>query len=137
MRVAHISGVCNSTFLAIPLGLRGGFKGQLSSLKSQFQRFLYQMFCLFSQIKEMRFLLCRLGHTPRGWDLGLLGGQNCILFKHGHVANQIKGDSNQNGIQVKCSPYGQTCELEMESIGQISLNFFESVGVLTTQLRVL
>ena len=39
-------------FWAIPLGLRGGFKGQLSYLKSQFQRFLYQTLCLFSKIKE-------------------------------------------------------------------------------------
>ena len=77
------------------------------------------------------------GSYPRGSDLGLLGGQNCILSKHGHVAYQIKGDSDHNGIEVKYSPYGQTCELEMESIGQLSFNFFESVWVLTTQLRVL
>ena len=40
--------------------------------------------------------------------LGVAWGQ--IFFsKHGRVAYQIEGDGEQNGIQVKCSPYGQTC----------------------------
>ena len=51
----------------------------------------------------------------RGWDLGLLGGQNFYFYfsKHDRVAYQIEGDGEQNGIQVKCSPYGQTCDLEV------------------------
>ena len=49
-----------------------------------------------------------------GWDLGLLGGQNFYFFsKHGRVAYQTEGDGEQNMIQVKCSPYGQTCDLEV------------------------
>ena len=76
----------------------------------------------------MGFSLCRQGHTPGGGTWGCLG-QNFIFSKHGHVAYQIEGDCEQNGIQVKCSPYGQPCDLEMESISQLSLNFFESVGV--------
>ena len=71
------------------------------------------------------------GSYSRGWGLGLLGGQNSyFVSKHGRVAYQIEGDGEQNGIQVKCSPYGQTCNLEVYSIGQLSLNLFENVGCL-------
>ena len=97
-------------FGAIPLGPRGGFKGQLSYLKSQFQRFLYQTLCLFSKIKEWDFHYVAWV-VLQGWDLGLLG---VILFsKHGRVAYQIEWGDEQNGIQVKFSPYGQTCDLEV------------------------
>ena len=107
-----MSGVCHSTFcLAIPLGPQGGFKGQLSYLRSQFQRFLYQTLCLFSKIKQTGFSLCRLCHTPEGGTWGCLGVS--FFFKHGRVAYQIEGDGEQNEIQVKCSPYGQTCDLEV------------------------
>ena len=34
-----------------------------------------------------------------------------FFSKHGRVAYQIEGDGEQNGEQVKCSPYGQTCDL--------------------------
>ena len=98
-------------FGAIPLGPTGGLKGQLSYLKSQFQRFLYHTLCLFSKIKEMGFLLCRLGRTPGGGTWGCLG--SIFFSKHGRVAYQIEGDGEQNGIQVKFSPYGQTCDLEV------------------------
>ena len=111
VRDFHMSGVCDSTFLAIPLGPRGGFKGQQLYLKSQFQRFLYQTLCLFSKIKEMGFSLCRLGHTPGGGTLGCMGVN--FFPKHGRVAYQIEGDGEQNGTQVTCSPYGQTCDLEV------------------------
>ena len=97
-------------FGAIPLRPRGGFKGQLSYLKSQFQRFLYQTLCL-SKNKRMRFSLCRLGRTP-GVGLGVAWGQ-FFFSKHGRVAYQIKGDDEQNGIQVKFSLFGQTCDLEV------------------------
>ena len=86
------------SLLAIPLGPRGWFTGQLSYLKSQFQRFLYQTLCLFSKIKEMGFSLCRLGHTP---GVGLMGCLGVIFSKHGCVAYQIEEDGEQNGIQVK------------------------------------
>ena len=45
------------------------------------------------------------------WDLGLLGVN--FLSKHGRVAYQIEGDGEQNGIQVKFSPYRQTYDLEV------------------------
>ena len=62
-------------------------------------------------------------------ELGVAWGQ-FLFSKHGRVAYQTEGDGEQNRIQVKCSPYGQTCDLEVYSIGQLSLNFFENVGCL-------
>ena len=57
----------------------------------------------------MGFSLCLLGRTPGGWTWGCLG---LIFFpKHSRVAYQIVGDGEQDGIQVKFSPYGQTCDL--------------------------
>ena len=89
---------------------------------------------MFSQIKDIKHIKCDFHYVarviPQGVGLGVAGGQNFIFSKHGHVAYQIEGDCEQNGIQVKCSPYGQPSDLEMESIGQLSLNFFESVGCL-------
>ena len=61
----------------------------------------------------MGFSLCHLGHTP-GVGLGVAWGQKFYFYfsKQGRVAYQIEGDNEQNGIQVKYSPYGQTCDLE-------------------------
>ena len=51
------------------------------------------------------------GSYSRGGTWGCLGS---IFFpKHGRVAYQIEGDDEQNGIQVKFSPYGQTCVREV------------------------
>ena len=47
----------------------------------------------------------------QGVGLGVAWGQ--IFFQNGRVAYHIEGDDEQNGIQVKCSPYGQTCDLEV------------------------
>ena len=44
--------------------------------------------------------------------LGVACGQ-MFFSKHGRVAYQIEGDDEQNGIQVKFSLYGQTCDLEV------------------------
>ena len=97
-------------FGAIPLGPRGGFKSQLSDLKSQFQRFFIPNFMFVLKNKRMRFHYVAWV-VLKGWDLGLLGVN--FFFKHGRVAYQIEGDDEQNGLQVKFSPYGQTCDLEV------------------------
>ena len=60
--------------------------------------------------KRMRFSLCRLGRT-RGVGLGVAWVK--FFPKHGREAYQIKGDDEQNGIQVNFSPYGQTCDREV------------------------
>ena len=50
------------------------------------------------------------GSYSRDGTWGCLGGQ-FLFSKHGRVAYQTEGDGEQNRIQVKCSPYGQTCDL--------------------------
>ena len=97
-----MSGVWDSTFLGHPPGARGGFKGQLSYLKSQFQRFLYQTLCLFSKIKEMGFSLCRLGHTPGGGTWGCLGSiffPNMVVW---HI--KLKGMVSRTGYKLNVHP---------------------------------
>ena len=65
-------------------------------LQSQFQRFLNQNLCVFSQLKDIKhikqdfYLVTRV--MPQGWDLGCWGGQKIQFSKHGHEAYQIKGD---------------------------------------------
>ena len=61
--------------------------------------------------KRMRFSLCRLSCTP-GVGLGVAWGQ-FFSPKNGRVAYQIEGDDEQDGIRVKCSPYGQTRDREV------------------------
>ena len=51
------------------------------------------------------------GSYSRGGTWGCLG--SFFFPKHGRVAYQIEGDDEQNGIQVKYSPYGQTCDREV------------------------
>ena len=76
-------------------------------LPCQFQRSLYQTVCVFSQMKDTH-----ISHRfysvawvmPQGWDLGALGvPRGSFFFKHGHVANQIEGDDEQNKMQVTFS----------------------------------
>ena len=50
------------------------------------------------------------GSHSRGGTCGCLGS---FFSEHGRVAYKIEGDDEQNGIQVKFSPYGQTCDLEV------------------------
>ena len=53
--------------------------------------------------------------SPRSYSRS--GTSGCFgsnfFSKHGRVAYQIEGDDEQTRIQVKFSPYGQTCDLEV------------------------
>ena len=71
----------------------------------------------------MVYLFCRLGHAPGVglWGTGGTQGVKQYFFKHGHVANQIDGNDEQNKIQVTFSSYGQTGDLGARPKGQISL----------------
>ena len=84
--VANMNGVCNGTFFfgPAPWGSGEGPKGQISlniikfQLLSQFQRFLNQTLCVFSQIKDIKHIR-RDFHLaawvmPQGWDLGVPWG---------------------------------------------------------------
>ena len=79
-------------------------------LPCQFQRFLYQILCVFSQIKGIKhirwvFLFCGLGHAPGVglWGHGGTQGFKQFFFKHGHVAYQIDRDDELNIMQVTFS----------------------------------
>ena len=81
-----------------PLGPLGGAKWSIikSQLQSQFQRYLKQTLCVFSQMNDINILdvifIQSPGSCPRVWDLGVLGGKKKSFSEHGHVAYQIKGD---------------------------------------------
>ena len=103
-----MSGVCGSTFLGHPPGAPGRVQRSTIRFEKSISKILYQTLCLFSTIKEIGFPLCRLGHTPGGGTWGCSWVN--FFSKHGRVAYQIEGGGEQNGEQVKCSPYGQTCD---------------------------
>ena len=90
-----MNGVCNGTFFwPHPLGPWGpgeGPKGQISlniikfQLLSQFQRFLIQTLCVFSQMKDIKhyqtgFSFGRLGHAPWVGFGGTVGGWGSNFF---------------------------------------------------------
>ena len=94
---SHKWGVQRRNFVWLrPLGPLGGVKRSniiLFQLQSQFQRFLYQTLCVFSQMKDTKHIRQDFYSVawvmPQGWDFGVLGcpgGQKIIFFKHGHVA---------------------------------------------------
>ena len=81
-----MNGACNGTFFLgpAPWGPGEGPKGQISlntikfQLLSQFQRFLNQTLCVFSQMKDIKHIR-RDFHLaawvmPQGWDLGVPWG---------------------------------------------------------------
>ena len=81
-----MNGVCNGTFFFCPApwGPGEGPKGQISlniikfQLLSQFQKFLNQTLCVFSQMKDIKHIR-RDFHLaawvmPQGWDLGVPWG---------------------------------------------------------------
>ena len=83
---------CNGQKLGLaPWGPGEGSKGQISfnfNYKVNFQTFLYQILCVFSQIKDTKHtrqdLFCRLGHAP-GVGLWGDGGAQVVkiyFFKH-------------------------------------------------------
>ena len=81
-----MNGACNDTFFfgPAPWGPCKGPKGQILlniikfQLLSQFQRFLNQTLCVFSQMKDIKHIR-RDFHLaawvmPQGWDLGVPWG---------------------------------------------------------------
>ena len=100
-------------FLALPPGALGRgqkVKYHKFQLQCQFQRFLFQTLCLFSQMKDTKHSRRDFHYVawvmPQGWDFGALGvprWSKKVIFKHGHVAYQINEDDEQNRMQVKFS----------------------------------
>ena len=81
-----MNGACNGTFFfgPAPWGPGEGPKGQISiniikfQLQSQFQRFLNQALCVFSQMKDIRHIrqifIWPPGSCARGGTWGYRGG---------------------------------------------------------------
>ena len=86
----------NSILAPPPRALRRGQKVKYHKfqLQSQFQRFLFQTLCVFSQMKDTKHIRRDFHHVawvmPQGWDFGALGvprWSKKVIFKH--VAYQI------------------------------------------------
>ena len=88
-----MNGARNGTFLffgQVPWGPGEGPKGQISlniikfQLQSQFQRFLNQTLCVFSEMKDMTyhmgFSFGHLGHAPGVGLGGTVGVGESIFF---------------------------------------------------------
>ena len=67
-----------------------------SQLLSQFQRFLNQTLCVFSQMKNIKYISLDFHKVPwvmpKGLRLWGAGGSKTKFSEHGHVEYQIKGD---------------------------------------------
>ena len=100
-------GWATALFLGRPPGAQGRVQRSTIIFEKSISKIFKLNFMFVLKNKRMRFSLCRLGRTP-GVGLGVAWGQ--FFPKHGRVAYQIEGDDEQNGIQVKFSPYGQTCD---------------------------
>ena len=78
-----MNGACNGTFLfgPAPWGPGEGPKGQISlstikfQLLSQFQRFINQTLCVFSQMKDIK-------HIRRDFHLAARGGPNFFFSEN-------------------------------------------------------
>ena len=128
-----MNGACDSTlFWPHPLWPWGVIKRSniKFQLQSQFQGFLYQTLCVFSQMKDTKHIrqdfILLPGSCPRGWGLALLGVKNLFFSKHGHVAYQIEADDERNIMHVKLSPYGQTL---------VTLGWFQRSNFIKLQLH--
>ena len=81
---SHKWGVQRHIFCPAPWGPGEGSKGQILlniikiQLLSQFQRFLNQTLCVYSQIKDIKHIRQDVHSTawvtPQGWDLGVPWG---------------------------------------------------------------
>ena len=103
--------VCaTALFWGRPPGAQGRVQRSTIIFEKSISKIFILNFMFVLKNKRMRFSLCRLSRTP-GVGLGVAWGQ--FFPKHGRVAYQIEGDDEQKGIQVKFSPYGQTCDREV------------------------
>ena len=128
-----MNGACNVKFFfgPIPWGPREGSKGQISFNfnYSQFQRFIYQLLCVFSQMKDTKHIR-RDFHSvpwvmPQGWDFGALGVPRGPIF---FFQTWSYGLSNRRGWRAeqnasKLFVLGSNWWPWGEVKGQISLNF--------------
>ena len=103
-------GCATALFWGRPPGAQGRVQRSTIIFEKSISKIFILNFMFVLKNKRMRFSLCRLGRIP-GVGLGVAWGH--FFPKHGRVAYQIEEDDEQNGIQVKFSPYGQTCDREV------------------------
>ena len=105
-------GCATALFWGRPPEAQGGGGVQRSTIifEKSISKIFILNFMFVLKNKRMRFSYVAWV-VLQGWDLGLLGVN--FFPKHGRVAYQIEADDEQNGIQVKFSPYGQTCDREV------------------------
>ena len=115
-----MNGACNiKLFFAPPPGALG--RGQkvknylISITKSISKIFIPNFVCVLTNKRyktyQTGFASCRLGHAPGVGLWGVRVPRGSKKFKYGQVAYQLDGDDEQNRMQVKFSPYGQTGDL--------------------------
>ena len=86
-----MNGARNSIFFCpVPWGTGEGRKGQISlkiikfQLQSQFQRFLNQTLCVFTEMKDIKHIrrdfYLAAWVMPQGWDLEVLWGLGVNQF---------------------------------------------------------
>ena len=145
-----MNGVCNGTFFfgPAPWGPGEGPKGQISlntikfQLLSQFQRFLNQTLCVFSQMKDIEHIR-RDFHLaawvmPQGWDLGVpwgVVGSKIFFFRNstrfGVWVTYMNGICNGTIFGVP-APWGPGEGPK----GQISLNLNYKVNIKVFQTKL-
>ena len=122
-------GRATSNFFAPPPGALGRgqkVKYHLISITKSISKICVPNFvCVLTNKRykayQIGFSFYRLGHAPGVglWALGAPRGQKLFYLKHGQLAYQIDGDDEQNRLQLKFSPYGQSGDLGVRSKGQI------------------
>ena len=103
-----MNGACNVKlfFAPAPGALGRGQKVKyllISISKSISKIFIPNFVCVLTNERyktyQTGFLFCCLGHAPGVGLWGAGGAQVVKIFKHGHLAYQIDGDDEQNGMQ--------------------------------------
>ena len=103
-------GCATALFFGHPPGAPGRVQRSTIIFEKSISKIFIPNFMFVLKNKRNGVFIMSPGSYSRWLDLGLLGGQNFYFFsKHGRVAYQIEGVGEQNGTQVKCSPYVQTC----------------------------
>ena len=109
VRGFHMSWVFDSTYLGHPPGAPGRIQRSTIIFEKSISKIFIPNFMFVLKNKRNGIFIMSPVSYSRGWDLGLLGVKIFFYFsKHGRVAYQIEGGGEQNGIQVKYPPYGQT-----------------------------
>ena len=107
-----MNGICNGTIFLVPLGPWGEVKRSninKSQLQSQFQRFLNQTLCVFSQMKDIKHFRCDFylvpwSCMPQSLGLGGAWGQKISFLNMVMCHIKLKGVSRRPEYTEKFYP---------------------------------